>query len=146
MREIANVYYSCGRAYLDVAGVAVAMEGDKCRQLLPDEVAQPIPQIEMEHATIGGTPIKDMPLDIVRVFRGESWRKKSLEWAAIKINAAIQECHHELVAACEAALTTLQYLSGLDSDQFGELTDDDLCLRCRNLEAALSKATSTPQE
>lgn len=84
---LAEVKFSTGRYYLDVAGIAVAMEGDKCRDTLPDDVAAPIPEDELERASIGGKPAKDLPLHIVRFFRGERWRKESLEWAAEKINA-----------------------------------------------------------
>lgn len=83
---IAEVLSSCGRYYLSVCGVTVAMEGDPCRHLLPDEVAQPIPPEELKSATIGGVPVKDMEPSVVRFFRGESWTLQSLEWAARTIN------------------------------------------------------------
>lgn len=85
---LAEVRLTCGRYVLFVAGLAVAMEGDQCRQDLPDDVAEPIPQDELERATIGGQPCNDMPLSVVRTFRGELWRLQSLEWAATQINAA----------------------------------------------------------
>lgn len=84
---LAEVNLCCGRLVLFVGGIAIAMEGDKCRQLLPVSVYGPIPDSELETATIGGESIKDMPLDVVQFFRGGCWDKKSLEWAASKINA-----------------------------------------------------------
>ncbi len=89
MKTIAEVRSCCGRFVLFVADIAVAMEGDKCRQVLPDEVAEPIPEHELQTATIGGEPVSEMPLDIVRFFRGETWSRKSLEWAASQINQRV---------------------------------------------------------
>lgn len=83
---IASVRFSTGRHYLNVAGISVAVEGDKCRDMLPEEVSEPIPQEELERATIGDKRATDLPLHIVRFFRGECWRKESLEWAADRIN------------------------------------------------------------
>jgi hypothetical protein len=102
----AEVGFSTGRYFLSVAGVIVAAEGDKCRDILPESVCEPIPEDELDRAWIGGERAKDVPLHIVRFFRGDSWRKKSLQWAADRINAviagtakpysqdeAIDECH-----------------------------------------------------
>lgn len=86
MRQIAEVRSCCGRLVLFVADIAVAMQGDKCRQELPDEIAEPIPQHELETATIGGETIKETPLNVIRFFRGEAWTGKSLAWAASEIN------------------------------------------------------------
>ncbi len=91
-KSIAKVLFSCGRHYLSVAGVALAMEGDKCRDGdLPEEVYEPIPEEELNRATIGGKPIRDMPMDVVRFFRGDCWTKKMLEYVAVRINAAAAE-------------------------------------------------------
>lgn len=85
---LAEVTCCCGRLVLYVGGVAVAMEGDPCRQQLPVDVMELIPKEELETATIGGKPCKDMPLEVIQFFRGENWSGKSLEWAAAKINKA----------------------------------------------------------
>ena len=43
--QIASVGLSCGRNYLEVAGIIVAMEGDKCRASnLPEEILPQIPK------------------------------------------------------------------------------------------------------
>lgn len=86
---IAEVRFACGRHYLSVAGIAVAMEGDKCRDSeFPEEVMPPIPEEELEHAMIGDKRAKDLPIEMVRWFRGDCWTEKMLEYAAQKINAA----------------------------------------------------------
>ena len=85
--KLAEVKFSTGRFYLNVAGITVAIEGDKCRGLLPEFVSEPIPEDELENATIGDKKAKDLPLHVVRWFRGDRWRKESLEWAASRINA-----------------------------------------------------------
>lgn len=87
---IAEMYSSCGRYVLAVAGIVVAMEGDPCRHNLPEGIAAPIPKEELEVASIEGTPAKEIPLEIVRFFRGESWSKESLEWAADQINQPLE--------------------------------------------------------
>lgn len=91
LKPLAVVGFTCGRHYLDVAGIAVAMEGDMCRQLLPSDVAEPIPEDELKLATIGGKPCSELPLDLVRTFRGERWTPKSLQWAAGTINQVARE-------------------------------------------------------
>jgi len=84
---IAEVLFSCGRHYLSVAGIAVAMEGDKCRDgNFPEDVYDPIPEEELRTATIGGKPVKDMPMKVVRFFRGDRWNVPMLNYAADKIN------------------------------------------------------------
>ena len=85
---IADVKCSCGRFYLEVAGIAVAMQGDNCRASLPEECLDPIPSEELEAASIGGKPAKDLPIEHVRFFRGERWTKESLEYVAGVINDA----------------------------------------------------------
>jgi hypothetical protein len=90
-KPLAEVLLSCGRQYLSVAGIAVAVEGDKCRtSSLPDDVYDPIPAEEMETATIGGKPIKDMEPSVIRFFRTDNWTPKMLEFVAEKINQAAQ--------------------------------------------------------
>ncbi len=93
MKEpLAVVNFSCGRYYLKVAGVVVAMEGDRCRDSnMPESVLEPIPAEELEQATIGGQPAKNMPLDVVRFFRGDNWNKAMLQWTADQINRKIAE-------------------------------------------------------
>jgi hypothetical protein len=86
---LAEVLLSCGRQYLSVAGFAVAMEGDKCRDShMPESVLPPIPPEELEHARIGDKMAKDLPIDLVRFFRGDNWTPAMLEYVADKINEA----------------------------------------------------------
>jgi len=87
---IADVRLCMGRQHLFVGGIVVATEGDSCRHMTPVELSDPIPEEELEHATIGGEPIKSMDPETVRFFRGEQWRPKTLEWAADQINAKAQ--------------------------------------------------------
>jgi hypothetical protein len=92
MPQLAKVLSSCGRYYLSVAGIAVAMQGDPCRDGdMPESVYPPIPKEELERATIGGEPIKDTPMKVVRFFRGDNWTKEMLEYAAAKINEAAEK-------------------------------------------------------
>ena len=87
---LAYVACCCGRDVLYVAGFAVAMEGDKCRDSnIPYELTDPIPEEELATATIGGQPAKNLPIDIVRMFRGERWTPAMLEYVANKINEAV---------------------------------------------------------
>ena len=87
---IARVACVCGRSVLYVAGFAVAMEGDKCRDSnIPYELTDPIPEEELATATIGGQPAKNLPIDVVRIFRGERWTPAMLEYVANKINEAV---------------------------------------------------------
>jgi len=87
---IANVRLCCGRLVLFVAGIAVAMEGDKCRHSgFPEEVLPPIPQEELEHAYIGDKKASELPLNVVRFFRGDNWHGPSLEFTAAEINKAV---------------------------------------------------------
>lgn len=89
---LAEVRLSCGRCYLSVAGIAVAMEGDKCRDgNMPEEVLPPIPEHELEHAMIGDQRAKDLPIGVVRFFRGDCWDEKMLEHAAKVINEAAEK-------------------------------------------------------
>jgi hypothetical protein len=84
---LAEVKFSCGRHYLSVGGIAVAMEGDKCRDGdMPEHVYEPIPEYEMEHGTIGGEPVKGMEPAMIRFFRGSNWTQQMLEYAAQTIN------------------------------------------------------------
>ena len=84
---IAKCYCCCGRFVLEVAGIVVAMQGDKCRHDgIPEEFLEPIPQEELDRATIGGKSVKDMPMQLVRFFRGDNWTPEMLRWAADSIN------------------------------------------------------------
>jgi hypothetical protein len=86
---LAEVFLSMGRHHLRVAGFVLGTEGDKCRDgSIPEEVLPPIPPEELEHATIGGKPAKDMPVDVVRFFRGNLWTPEMLRYVAERINAA----------------------------------------------------------
>jgi hypothetical protein len=86
---IAEVGFSCGRHYLSVAAIILAMEGDKCRDgNLPEDVYEPISTEELAAASIGGRPVRDMEPRVVRFFRGEYWTPKMLRWAAERINQA----------------------------------------------------------
>ena len=84
---IAEVFLSCGRHFLSVAGIVVACEGDPCRECLPDDIAEPIPDDELISSWIGEHKAADLPKAVVRFFRGEKWTPRSLRWAADKINA-----------------------------------------------------------
>lgn len=67
-KPIADVRSACGRYYLDVAGIVVAVEGDACRD-------------------------RDMPpwlYDRRPLFEGDRWSKDLLEHAAERINAAAE--------------------------------------------------------
>ena len=86
MTKLAEVGFSTGRHYLKVGGIIIAMEGDTCRGTLPEEACEPIPEDELEFAMIGDKRAKDLPLDVVRFFRGNRWNKKSLTWVAERIN------------------------------------------------------------
>lgn len=89
MSKIAEVGLACGRHYLSVAGITVAMEGDKCRDgELPEEVYEPIPEAELATATIGGKPIWDMDPKVIRFFRGDYWTPRMLQCVADRINRA----------------------------------------------------------
>ncbi len=85
---LADVRLCCGRHCLFVAEIAVAMEGDRCRtSSIPEQFLPPIPEEEMKSASIGGVPIKEMAVEIVRFFRGDNWTPAMLQWVADKINA-----------------------------------------------------------
>jgi hypothetical protein len=84
---VAEVCLSCGRYYLSVCGFVVAMEGDRCREgKLPEEVMPPIPDEELAQATIGGQPASELPIGVVRFFRGDNWTKGMLKYVAAQIN------------------------------------------------------------
>lgn len=89
-KAIAQVGFSTGRCFLSVGGVIVAMEGDKLRDIFPEEALQPIPQAELEHASIGDKLASDVPLHVVRFFRTDFWCQKSLRWAAERINKVVE--------------------------------------------------------
>lgn len=84
---IAKVFLSMGRWHLKVAGFVLATEGDKCRDAnLPEEVFDPIPEEELARASIGGKPAKELPIEMVRWFRGDNWNEKMMRYVADKIN------------------------------------------------------------
>jgi hypothetical protein len=90
MEPLAEVRLSCGRQHLFVAGIVLATEGDRCRDgSLPEEVLPPIPPEELGHATIGDKPARDLPVEVVRWFRGDCWTPQMLEYVASKINRAV---------------------------------------------------------
>lgn len=84
---IAKVSASCGRLYLEVAGICVAMEGDPCRAELPETCRPPIPEEELAQISIGGMPASELPIGIVRFFRRSNWDEGMLQYVANKINA-----------------------------------------------------------
>ena len=84
---IAEVRASCGRYYLCVAGIAVAMQGDQCRAELPESCFDPIPERELAQASIGSKPASELPIRVVRFFRGDQWTEKMLRYAADQINS-----------------------------------------------------------
>jgi hypothetical protein len=87
---LAEVVLNTGRWHLRVAGWYLATEGDKCRDgNLPEQVLPPISPEELKRATIGGRPAKDLPIDMVRLFRGDCWTEKMLRYVADQINAAL---------------------------------------------------------
>lgn len=86
---LAHVGLACGRLVLFIADIPVAMEGDTCRAILPEEVTETIAPEELARATIGGKSCKDLPIRLVRFFRGDNWHSKSLEWAADEINQTV---------------------------------------------------------
>lgn len=89
-KPFAEVRLSCGRQYLSVGGFCLAMEGDKCRDnSLPEEVLPPIPADELERGRIGEVPIKDVPIMVVRFFRGDLWTPEMMEYVAAKLNEQI---------------------------------------------------------
>ena len=89
---IAEVKFSCGRYYLSVADIPLAMEGDKCRTAnLPIELYDPIPPHELETAAIGDKPVKDMDPKVVLFFRGSTWNKAMLDYVADHINQEAQD-------------------------------------------------------
>jgi hypothetical protein len=66
------------------------MKGDPCREdSLPDTVLPPIPADELARATIGGTPASELPLDVVRIFRGDNWTSEMLHYVADEINRRV---------------------------------------------------------
>jgi hypothetical protein len=104
MTEIAEVRLSCGRCYLSVAGIAVAMEGDRCRDgTLPESIMPEIPEHELANASIGGKPAAELPTEMVRFFRGDNWTSKMLRYVAARINQQHRNSHAALLEACIAA-------------------------------------------
>lgn len=87
---LAEAKFSCGRSYLKVAGVIVAMQGDPFRGELPETVLRSIPKDEMATAKIGDTPAKELPIGLVRHFRGDRWTPEMLEYVAGVINEAAE--------------------------------------------------------
>lgn len=87
-QPLAEVIYSMGRCHLQVAGIVIATQGDKCRDgSLPESVLPPIPEAELETATIGDKRAKDLPIELVRFFRGDNWTPQMIQYVADQINA-----------------------------------------------------------
>lgn len=83
----AKVILSCGRYVLMVGEFALAMQGDLCRTgNIPESVLPPIPEDELQTASIGGKPIRDMPVEQVRMFRPEYWTKEMLQYVCNALN------------------------------------------------------------
>ncbi len=81
---IAEVKLFCGRYHLSIAGITLAMEGDVCRAILPEDYS--ISGEELVHAHIGSVPVSELPTDVARFFHGCNWTKKMLIYVADKIN------------------------------------------------------------
>lgn len=110
---LAEVNTFAGRYYLSVAGVVVAMQGDPCRDgELPEEVLDPIPQEELERATIGDKHASELPIKVVRFFRGDRWTLKMLEYVAGTINES-QPAPTPSEAALNAAREIVEAAGGL---------------------------------
>lgn len=87
MNQKAGVGFSTGRHYLKIAGIILAMEGDPCRDgELPEDVYDPIPEEELAGASIGGRQASELPMKVIRFFRGDRWTQKMLEYVAATIN------------------------------------------------------------
>lgn len=94
MTKLAEVLFSCGRYFLSVGGFTLAMEGDKCRcGDIPGDILPLISKYEMQTATIGGKPISEIEIDIVKFFRGDNWTKEMMEYVADSINNKVVELH-----------------------------------------------------
>jgi len=86
-KELAAVSSACGRTYLEVAGITLAMEGDICRTSdIPEDIMPPIPQAELENANVGGTPATELSRELIRFFRRDYWTTEMMEYVANKIN------------------------------------------------------------
>lgn len=85
--NIAHVAGSCGRLFLSVAGITVAAQGDQCRDCeWPNDVYPPLSEEELATGRIGDEMIRDMPLELVKVFRPIWWDERMLRHAADRIN------------------------------------------------------------
>jgi hypothetical protein len=86
----AEIVFSMGRCHLKIGGFYLATEGDKCRDgNLPEELFSPIPQEEIDRATIGGKPAGDISIEIVRWFRGDNWNEHMMRYVAEQINKQV---------------------------------------------------------
>lgn len=94
-KEIAFVGLACGRQYLSVAGICVAMEGDICRSSqIPDELRERRLDTMAFDALTSRTTLKGSELENF-LDRTESictidvWTAKNMEWVAKKIQELI---------------------------------------------------------
>jgi len=89
-RKIAKVQLSCGRYFLSVCGFVLAMEGAPCRESqIPEKFMPKIPPEEMAWASVGGKPASELPIEVVRFFRGDNWTREMLNYVADEINKRI---------------------------------------------------------
>jgi hypothetical protein len=89
---LAEVRCCCGRTCLFVAGIVLAMEGDRCRSNdIPEEVLEPVPEEELRSSMAGLSPAMDIPVNFVRFFLGDNWTPRMLQWSANRINESAAE-------------------------------------------------------
>ncbi len=85
----AEVVLLMGRHRLMVAGFYLASEGEPCRDgNLPESVMPPIPDEELAAAMVGDKRAADLPVRVVRFFRGDNWTPEMMRYVADKINDA----------------------------------------------------------
>jgi len=77
--DIARIGLSCGRLYLEVSSIIVAMEGDVCRDsTIPEKYRTPVIKIDGK------------PIELVRYFGGSAWNEEMLEYVRDKINLSVK--------------------------------------------------------
>lgn len=86
---LAFVGLACGRQYLKVGGVIVAMEGDVCRDAtIPAECCERrVDTIALDSLTNGRVMDEERFESIKRMCTRDVWNAKSMEWTAKQINS-----------------------------------------------------------